>query len=55
VTPRDIELVGEDLSNENWGFKVGYSSHSFLAWLAWYGPTKVFQKLILHPWLASPS
>jgi len=46
--PREIELVGEDVSNENWNFKVGRNSHSFLAWLAWYGPTKVFQKLIMR-------
>jgi uncharacterized protein (DUF362 family) len=46
--PRDIELVGDDVSNENWNFKVGKNSHSFLAWLAWYGPTKVFQKLLMH-------
>ena len=46
--PREIELVGDDVSGENWGFKVGRNSHSFLAWLAWYGPTKVFQKLVLR-------
>jgi uncharacterized protein (DUF362 family) len=46
--PREIKLVGDDVSGENWGFKVGYSTHSFLAWLAWYGPTKVFQKLVLR-------
>ena len=46
--PREIELVGDDVSNENWGFKVGYSTHTFLAWLAWYGPTSVFQKLVLR-------
>jgi uncharacterized protein (DUF362 family) len=46
--PREIELVGDDVSGENWGFKVGYNSHSFLAWLAWYGPTHVFQKLVLR-------
>jgi uncharacterized protein (DUF362 family) len=46
--PQDIELVGDDVSNQNWGFKVGHNSHSFLAWLAWYGPTKVFQKLVLR-------
>lgn len=45
---RQIELVGDDVSGENWGFKVGHNSHSFLAWLAWYGPTKVFQKLVLR-------
>ena len=46
--PREIELVGDDVSGENWGFRVGYNSHSFLAWLAWYGPTRVFQKLVLR-------
>jgi hypothetical protein len=46
--PRQIELVGDDVSGENWGFHVGYNSHSFLAWLAWYGPTRVFQKLVLR-------
>jgi len=46
--PRQIELVGDDLSGENWGFKVGRNSHSFLAWLAWYGPTRVLQKLVLR-------
>ena len=45
---REIELVGDDVSGENWGFRVGYNSHSFLAWLAWYGPTRVFQKLVLR-------
>ncbi len=46
--PRQIELVGDDIGNENWGFKVGYSTHNFLAWLAWYGPLKVLQKLIFR-------
>jgi len=45
---RQIEWVGDDVSGENWEFKVGYSSHTFLAWLAWYGPTSVFQKLVLR-------
>jgi uncharacterized protein (DUF362 family) len=46
--PHEIELVGDDISKENWNFKVGHNSHSFLAWLAWYGPTKIFQKLVLR-------
>ncbi len=46
--PREIKLLGDDISGESWGFKVGYNSHSFLAWLAWYGPTSVFQKLVLR-------
>lgn len=46
--PREIEIVGDDISGQNWGFKVGRNSHSFLAWLAWYGPTRVFQKAVLR-------
>ncbi len=54
--PRQIELVGDDLSGENWGFQVGYSFHRFMAWLSWYGPTKVLQKLIMHtPIVAIPT
>jgi uncharacterized protein (DUF362 family) len=43
-----IELVGDDVSGENWNFHVGYNSHSFLAWLSWYGPTKRLQKLLFR-------
>jgi hypothetical protein len=46
--PAHIELVGDDISGENWNFKVGYNFHSFLAWLAWFGPTRVLQKLVLR-------
>jgi uncharacterized protein (DUF362 family) len=53
---RQIERVGDDVEDEGWGFEVGYCSHSFLAWLAWYGPTKVLQKLILRtPLVAIPT
>jgi uncharacterized protein (DUF362 family) len=54
--PREIECVGDDISGVQWGFKVGRNSHSFLAWLAWYGPTRVFQKLVLRtPLVAIPT
>jgi uncharacterized protein (DUF362 family) len=46
--PQEIELVGDDISKESWNFKVGHNSHSFLAWLAWYGPTRFLQKLVLR-------
>lgn len=46
--PQDIETVGDDIRGENWGFKVGSNFHGFLAWLAWYGPTKSLQKFIMH-------
>ena len=29
-------------------FAVGQSFHKFLAWMAWWGPTKPLQKLVLH-------
>jgi len=45
---RQIELVGDDVSGESWNFKIGKNSHTFLAWLAWYGPTKFLQKLIFR-------
>jgi len=47
--PREIEIVGDDVSNESWGFKVGGHLHSFLGWLTWYGPTKVLQKVVTRP------
>ena len=54
--PREIELVGDDVANENWHFKVGYSTHTFLAWLSWYGPTRAFQKLLFRtPIVAIPT
>jgi hypothetical protein len=54
--PREIELVGDDVAGEDWGFKVGYSTHTFLAWLAWYGPTRMFQKLLFRtPLVAIPT
>jgi hypothetical protein len=44
----EIELAGDDVSGENWGFEVGYNFHRLLAWLGWYGPTRVLQKLIFR-------
>jgi uncharacterized protein (DUF362 family) len=48
----EIELVGDDMGDfiagENWGFKIDFNTHRILAWLAWYGPTSVFQKLVLR-------
>jgi uncharacterized protein (DUF362 family) len=47
--PRDIEIVGDDISGESWGFKVGGHLHSFLGWMTWYGPTKFMQKIVTRP------
>ncbi len=46
--PREIEVVGDDLSNENWHFHIGVNFHRVLGWLSWFGPTKVLQKLLFH-------
>jgi uncharacterized protein (DUF362 family) len=52
--PRAITIVGDvDAADENWRFKVGRTFHSFLGWLAWYGPTRRLQKLIFHTPLAN--
>jgi uncharacterized protein (DUF362 family) len=45
---RDVEVVGDDVSGVNWGFRVGVNLHRILGWLSWYGPTKVLQKLIFR-------
>lgn len=47
--PREIEIVGDDVSGESWGFKVGGHLHSFMGWLAWYGPTRRLQFLLHTP------
>lgn len=44
----EIELVGDDVSGESWGFDVGWNFHRFLGWLSWYGPTRFLQKLLFH-------
>ena len=47
--PREIEIVGDaELAQESWGFQVGGHLHSFMGWLAWYGPTRILQKPVLH-------
>jgi uncharacterized protein (DUF362 family) len=55
--PHEIEIVGDlDAAGERWGFQVGQSFHRFLAWMAWYGPTKSLQNLVLHtPLVAIPT
>ncbi len=46
--PRDIEIVGADISNESWGFEVGDNGASMVGDLMWFGPMKRFQKLFFH-------
>lgn len=46
--PRDIEIVGEDISNESWDFRVGDNGASLVGDLLWFGPLKGMQKLFFH-------
>ncbi|OGO06982.1 MAG: iron-sulfur cluster-binding protein [Chloroflexi bacterium RBG_13_56_8] len=46
--PREIEVVGDNISGENWHFRVGVNFHRAMGWLSWYGPTKVLQKLLFR-------
>jgi hypothetical protein len=46
--PRDIELVGDDISGESWGFVVGDNLASMVGDQLWFGPLKAIQKLFFH-------
>jgi uncharacterized protein (DUF362 family) len=46
--PRDIEIVGADISRESWGFQVGDNGASMIGDLMWFGPLKGMQKLFFH-------
>ncbi len=46
--PRDIEIVGDDISHESWGFEVGDNGASKVGDIMWFGPMKRFQKLFFH-------
>lgn len=46
--PRDIEIVGDDVSDESWGFHVGDNGASLVGDLLWFSPLKRFQKLFFR-------
>jgi uncharacterized protein (DUF362 family) len=46
--PRDIDIVGDDISNETWGFEVGDNGASVVGDFMWFGPMKRMQKLFFH-------
>lgn len=46
--PRDIELVGDDVSSERWGFTVGDNGASRVGDVMWFGALKPLQKLFFH-------
>jgi uncharacterized protein (DUF362 family) len=46
--PENIDVVGDDISRESWGFVVGDNGASRVGDLMWFGPMKRFQKLFFH-------
>ncbi len=46
--PRDIEIAGDDISGENWGFHVGDNLASHAGDMLWFGPLKGLQKVFFH-------
>jgi len=46
--PRDIEVVGADLTDQNWGFEVGDNAASMVGDAMWFGPLQRFQKLFFR-------
>ncbi len=49
-TPEEIQVVGDpDLAAQNWDFQVGRSFHRLAGWITWFGPTRIFQKLLTRP------
>jgi hypothetical protein len=47
--PEEIEVVGDDVSRESWGFEVGKNLTRRVGGdLIWFGPLKRFQKLFFH-------
>jgi len=46
--PRDIRIVGDDVSGESWGFRVGDNGASRVGDLLWFSPLKGLQKLFFR-------
>jgi uncharacterized protein (DUF362 family) len=46
--PRDIEIVGADVTHESWGFSVGENVASKVGEALWFGPLKGIQKLLFR-------
>ncbi len=46
--PDEIELVGEDVSRESWGFRVGDNGASRVGDLLWFSPLKAIQNLFFR-------
>jgi uncharacterized protein (DUF362 family) len=46
--PREITLVGEDISRENWHFSVGDNTASRAGDILWFGPLKRLQNIFFR-------
>ncbi|HMK35197.1 MAG TPA: DUF362 domain-containing protein [Desulfomonilaceae bacterium] len=46
--PDDIEVVGEDVSRENWEFTVGNNAASAVGKFIWFGPLEPLQRLFFR-------
>ncbi len=46
--PRDIEVVGSDISGESWGFRVGDNMASRVGDLLWFSPLKAIQNFFFR-------
>jgi uncharacterized protein (DUF362 family) len=46
--PRDIEVVGADISRESWGFRVGDNLASRVGDLLWFSPLKSIQNFFFR-------
>ncbi len=44
----EIEIKGEDISNENWGFTVGNNTASAVGKFIWFGPLRPLEKLFFR-------
>jgi uncharacterized protein (DUF362 family) len=45
---KEIEVLGEDISKEDWGFTVGNNAASRVGKFIWFGPLKPLQKLFFR-------
>jgi len=46
--PREIKLVGDDISNVNWNFSVGTNAIKVAAAIFWFGPLKRMQSFFFR-------
>lgn len=46
--PRDITVVGDDVSSESWGFEVGDNAVSRVGDAVWFGALRPLQRLFFH-------